>query len=79
MSAGDDPVAGADAPVLRVSKGSPQPGELAALATVLGALAGRGAPVVEVRRRSLWRDRSRFARPVPVSYTHLTLPTILRV
>ena len=50
-------------PVLRVVKGSPDDAELAALVTVVAALAGRTGAADGGPPRSLWRDRHRNIRP----------------
>jgi Acyl-CoA carboxylase epsilon subunit len=49
-------------PVLRVVRGEPDDDELAALVTVVAALAGRSA-VRPAPARSPWRDRGRNIRP----------------
>jgi hypothetical protein len=49
-------------PVLHVVKGSPDDAELAALVTVVAALA-RGSAAEPAPPRSLWRDRHRNIRP----------------
>ncbi len=54
---------GAGRPVLRVVKGSPDDAELAALVTVVAALAARGSAATTPRTRSLWHDRHRNIRP----------------
>jgi hypothetical protein len=48
-------------PLLRVVKGAPDDDELAALVTVVAALAGRSSPAATAH--SLWRDRGRNIRP----------------
>ena len=50
-------------PVLRVVKGAPDDAELAAVVTVVAALAGRGGTTGAGPPRSLWRDRHRSIRP----------------
>lgn len=59
-----EPVAGPHAPpVIRVVRGNPTPAQVAALAAVLAAAGGGPGP--EQSPRTLWTNRSRYARPRP--------------
>lgn len=50
-------------PVVRIVRGNPSPAQLVALTAVLSAVGGEPEP--EPPRRSLWTNRSRYARPRP--------------
>ncbi len=50
-------------PVLRVVRGEPTDDEVAALVTVVAALAARSAAGVTEPPRSQWRNRARNIRP----------------
>lgn len=50
-------------PVIRVVRGNPTPAQLAALTLVLSAAGGAAGQ--EPPRRTLWTNRSRYARPRP--------------
>jgi hypothetical protein len=78
VSEEDLPDDGPRRPVLRIVRGDPSPEEVAALAAVLAAASGGGAPEPDSGPRSVWTERSALVRrplhPGPGAWQASALP-----